>query len=361
MSLAPRNFQTAQALSSNRILVVGLLLLTGAALAILWWTQPAEQPAPPNDAVMFVPPEGGKGRRFGSRAYAAGEAVRLTLHAVVAVGGRDPLLACGVVALAQQSIPQTGPRPAAGSTAAVAAPLEAALLAGIEDRTPVQGPADNPHESRAFSLALLMARQYDARALAAAARRDVTYTHLFEQPGTYRGQVIHVEGQLRRLRRFDAPALAAAEGVPVHYEAWVFDPRNYNNPYCLVLADLPPGLEPGESLRRQVAFDGFFFKRYRYRAGDGWRDAPLFVGGRLYLNETPNPPDSAFSFSRAFLPTFLGLLIAIAAGAWGLSWWFRRGDWQVRQRVASALQRGSQPLFAPADEASDVLHRAGER
>jgi hypothetical protein len=30
-----------------------------------------------------------------------------------------------------------------------------------------------------------------------------------------------------------------------------------------------------------VAATGYFFKRYRYESPDGWRDAPLLIGGAI--------------------------------------------------------------------------------
>src|SRR5207302_5396320 len=125
---------------------------------------------------------------------------------------------------------------------------------------------------------LVLARKTSERALARGARRDVTYAHLWEEPGKHRGQIIHVEGRLRRLRKFDASRIAVKEGVPVLYEAWVFEEQYYHNPYCVIVSELPRGLRVGDKLDDRAGFDGYFFKRYRYQAGDTVRDAPLLIG-----------------------------------------------------------------------------------
>ena len=49
------------------------------------------------------------------------------------------------------------------------------------------------------------------------------------------------------------------------------------------------GLAPAEKIQGvEVAFDGYFYKRFRYKAGDSYRpgqyrDAPVLIGHRLTL------------------------------------------------------------------------------
>src|SRR5207249_7587264 len=164
----------------------------------------------------------------------------------------------------------------------------------------VRNADENLFESQAYNFVLVQASKVSPQAFAHGARRDVTFAHLWEQPGDYRGQVIHIEGRLKRLRKFDAPRLAAAEGIACVYEGWVFSEEYFSNPFCVLVTELPRGLEPAEKLEHQVAFDGYFFKRYRYRAGDGLREAPLLIGRTLAMRD-PAPTDSSPSFSQSFL------------------------------------------------------------
>src|SRR5207244_4441513 len=140
--------------------------------------------------------------------------------------------------------------------------------------------------------------------------------------------------RLKRLRKFDAPRAAAAEGVPVVYEGWIFEDIYPFNPYCVLTTELPAGIPVSERLEQRVAFDGYFFKNYKYQAGDGKRLAPLLIGRTLALRELPVVPESPWSFSNSFLPAFLMVLLGTALLAVGLAWWFRRGDRQVRLRLA---------------------------
>lgn len=212
-----------------------------------------------------------------------------------------------------------------------AAVLDPDLLTGIEDKAPVRNADENPYEFRAYTHVLLQAHRTSPDAFRASARKDLTYAHLFEEPAKYRGQVVHLQGRLKRLRQFDAPISAKAEGVGVVYEGWIFDEVYFANPFCVLFTDLPSGIRIGEKVEYLVGFDGYFFKRYRYKAGDGWRDCPLLIGRTLRV--FPQPVESGWSFSNAFLPVFLSLLILSGLLVVGLAWWFRQDDRRIRARI----------------------------
>jgi hypothetical protein len=257
--------------------------------------------------------------------------------ASTAVAMRDALSTAGLLALGQgtmlwQTEPAEAPQRIAASDKVE--PIDAALLAGVQDREPVQGADQNYNEYRAFNYTLLQARKTPVQALARAGRRDLTYAHLFEEPEKYRGQVIHVQGRLRRLRKFDTNQQATKEGVPILYEAWIFDQLNYANPYCVVITELPAAIKVGDAVDYQVACDAYFFKRYRYKAGDGVRDAPLLIGRSLLAQPAAAAePEPVMSIPDWLLWGFLVFLIATFALGTGLAWWFHRGDRRVRERL----------------------------
>lgn len=234
--------------------------------------------------------------------------------------------------LAGSALAQPAEPPQAPNASEKLPAIDLDMLGGIEDGAPVRNADQNFYEARAYTYLLVQAHKTAPSALAQAARRDLNFAHLFEEATKYRGEIIHVEGQLRRLRRFDAPKLAAQEGVPVHYEGWVFSETSFGNPYCVITSEIPESVSVGERLDRQVSFDGYFFKRYRYKAGDGWRDAPLLIGRRLTLlspSGTPEASTSALS-DLPVLPALIGLLAITGVLVIGLAIWFRRGDRQVR-------------------------------
>jgi hypothetical protein len=146
--------------------------------------------------------------------------------------------------------------------------------------------------------------------------------------------------------------------VPTVYEGWIFEDAYFSNPYCVIVTELPAGVTVGEHVEHRVAFDGYFFKKYMYQAGDGKRLAPLLIGRTLALREPP--PASAWSFSQLFLPLFVGLLLATALLVVALGWWFRRGDRLVRSRLATAqMPNFPEPLPARDEQAQPLNGHSG--
>src|SRR5262249_3896549 len=145
----------------------------------------------------------------------------------------------------------------------------------------------------------------------------------------YRGEVVHYAGRLTRVLPLNAPKFIRGD-IPVIYECWLFDLKVYGaNPFCALVTELPPGISVEKKIDIPVTFDGYFFKRYRYKAGDGWRDAPLLIGRTLRVEAGAKlaPEDDVnLSFSKdlvaaciALFGITIGLMIALA-------WWYRRGD-----------------------------------
>jgi hypothetical protein len=236
---------------------------------------------------------------------------------------------------------QTSPQPLTESPSGRrhdSSPQKLNLASRAQDRKPIPSAQEDPEEAAAYADTLAAAHRASPAALAQLSRRDVTFAHLFEEPQNYRGQVIHVEGRLRRVRRFDAPKfIEEAHGIKVLYEGWLFEPDVYGaNPRCAIFTHLPDGIVVAEDTDYRVAFDGYFFKRYRYKAGDGWRDAPLFIAPTLTLSPSSSASRiSSNPFSAGTLATgFVGLIAATAGLALLLGWWYCRGDRQVRARLS---------------------------
>lgn len=213
---------------------------------------------------------------------------------------------------------------------------------GIIDETPIPSFQENSDEAHAYCDALTTAHYASVEALANSGRRDVTFAHLFEQPNVYRGQVIHVEGRLKRVRKFEAPNFVWSQGIRDLYEGWIFDPEIYGaNPMCLVFTDMPPGLQVAEKMDRLVSFDGYFFKKYRYQAGDARRDSPLLIGHMPVLVAERTAADSGSGpISMGFVWIGTALLGGTVLTVVGLAWWYRRGDRRIRARLAATRAAG---------------------
>src|SRR4051812_44198383 len=76
----------------------------------------------------------------------------------------------------------------------------------VEDDAPVRSFAQPHAEAPAYALLVLPPRRLPAEEPRTAARRDLTFAHLFgADRAKYRGELVRVEGRLRMLRWMDPP------------------------------------------------------------------------------------------------------------------------------------------------------------
>jgi hypothetical protein len=223
------------------------------------------------------------------------------------------------------------------------------LLRGIRDELPIPEPTGNELELTAYFTLLTSAGRTSIAAFDKAARRGVPYRALMEEARKYRGDVILIQGKLRRLERFDAPAQLSQAGFANLYEGWIYDQSP--NTYCVLCTELPPGVPEGDKLDLDVSFAGYFFKKYRYTVGEGpqkrQRDAPLLIGRMPQLLKGPAGTAAEENWPHALMYVFLGLVAATVIGVIGLTLWFRRQDNLIRQRLAQIAGPG---FALPSDE-----------
>jgi hypothetical protein len=228
--------------------------------------------------------------------------------------------------------------------------LKPDLLALVRDNSgmPRLSPnADDPKamgEFLAYLDAVKNAKQTSVEGFANTVRKEVSVGHVLLNPKKYRGTVIRVEGNLRRVRELDAPVMLAQAGVEKLYEGWLFNRDMYaDKPICIVFTDLPDGVPLGEKLDDppRVTFDGYFFKVYRYEAADPKkpdRIAPLLIGHAPVLVDTARQVETT-SFWQPLIAGVLGVIALALVGALGLAWWFSRGDMKVSRQLADASAR----------------------
>jgi hypothetical protein len=263
----------------------------------------------------------------------------LILIAGVGVGGR-----------ASAQPPATKPNPL----------FKSELLDSIADDAPLPALWLNREEVLAFDRLILHARQMSPDVLRRAARRDRTFANLYgPERGKYRGELIHLDGRLRLLRRLDLPETLQGfgEGLDALFESWVVDP-SADAFYCVVVSELPPNLTPAEAMDRPVECDAYFFKRYRYetrerdpQGGNVHRLAPLLIGRTIQPKADPAGGASLWAVPGAVLIGTLGLVGLSLTVAMAVVWWFRREDRQVRARLQQARPQTFAPDSATGDEA----------
>lgn len=216
----------------------------------------------------------------------------------------------------------------------------------IQDDTRITADPNVWEEEAAWNRVVLHARKFTPEQLEEAARRDLSFASLFEAGRQdYKLELVYFEGRLIRLSKGENSKRLADAGVPTWYEGWLVpkdEPRG--NPICVVMTDLPAGLVPKPLMTEWVSFAGYSFKLMHYKSGetdkkDASRNvtkrAPLLIGRSVIVHEDRSD-DGPTTWSATMLPLIVGgLLLLIAIGV-GLSWWFRRGDRQVRAETDAA-------------------------
>jgi hypothetical protein len=213
-------------------------------------------------------------------------------------------------------------------------------------------------ETAAYSNVLVMAYYTSEAAFRKASRGDLTYAQVFADPSRYRGEVVHIGGRLKRLSRLEAPLEAKAQGVSDLYEAWIFNDAFGMNPFVAVFSVLPArmndlvGQDKIKGVGVDVSFDGYFYKKFRYKAADSKertaREAPVFIGRTLVPRFGPPAPEepAGEDWSGQIMAVFLGIVGLGVVVVVGLTWWFRRSDEAVRRRLVA----NRRPEFLPPDD-----------
>lgn len=195
---------------------------------------------------------------------------------------------------------------------------------------------DSPYraaEAKAFFHILHLLQQADQQQLEQASPEKVTFLQLYEQPSSYRGQLVSMRGYVRAAWPRQAPSLKFAPehglygglgtvtgmactianefGVEGYTEVWLQPRERPDMVMMLYTLELPENFPTGDELKEDVTATGIFFKRIAYGAKGTYRTTPLLLTKSLRWEPPPPPPPDRVSE----LPLFLG----IAAIMLGLS------------------------------------------
>jgi len=145
----------------------------------------------------------------------------------------------------------------------------------------------------------------DPGALRKRSHKTVKFHDLILHPAKYRGQLVHLELNVRRILSYPAPQNSA--GVETVYEVWGFSDES-TWLYLGLTSELPAGMPTGATINERASFDGYFFKLQGYHESGAKPNAralktPLLVG-RLSWKAAPKP---------ASAPRSTGWMFALAA------------------------------------------------
>ena len=223
----------------------------------------------------------------------------------------------------------------------------------IEWDAPVRGEERNPDEFEAYNDTLLHAKLFPADELLEHASRDVTFRDLVVPTGKdFQFKLLSLDGRLKRVRRLEPTKALKAAGVADLYECWIF-PTNGSDPLCLLTLELPEGLKPAMEYNpsRSVKFAGYYFKLIQYESAapnpktpdrNVVRRAPLLMG-RGFTVAPEVSRDGGEAWRAGFLPGLLAVVGGVAAAAFGLTWWYRRGDREVKAAFEARRDRNPFP------------------
>jgi len=142
-------------------------------------------------------------------------------------------------------------------------------LARVRDDTVLRGGSEHD----AFFHLLEILNKESAETLEKSAT-PVTFVQLFKQSDEYRGELVSMEGSLRRA--FKLPAARNDYGITDYYQTW-FWPHDKDFPVVIYFLHLPEGFPLGMEIHEEVSVVGFYFKRWAYPAQDDIRTAPLLL------------------------------------------------------------------------------------
>lgn len=176
-----------------------------------------------------------------------------------------------------------------------------------------------------------------------AARTDVTFAQLYQQPPAYRGQLVRLAGQVRRADWIRAPRNDS--GIERLAELWLQPDGAPANPLAVYCLELPPGFPQGVQLTEPVVVSGFFFKRWLYNARDTLRTTPLVVGKTVNWQREPPAslaPVTGWEIARVLM---IGAVCGLAAAVY----LFRTAGRRNRARTAGALLVMAATVFGSND------------
>jgi hypothetical protein len=135
-------------------------------------------------------------------------------------------------------------------------------------------------EKAAYDELLEKVRRTPLQDLERTARTDFAFAVLMLEAERFRGELLTVEGMVRRCQ-----PIAATSTETASQEAWLFTADSGVNPYRVVFLDGPPGLPFGDDLQPpiRVRATGYFFKRYSYATADDFHTAPLLLAKTLVV------------------------------------------------------------------------------
>ncbi len=180
----------------------------------------------------------------------------------------------------------------------------------------------------------------------------------------YRGQLMTVKGQLKRLTSL--PVDKNSFGIKTLYEGWFFSKDSGTHPWRVLCTDLPQGIPQGANLEQMqaVQITGYYFKKYGYQSTAGkLQTAPLLIARQIRWFP---PVESQTSSSSGAIKYIVSLFLVISIALAFMIWRFSLSDQNfARSRTAKLIQQPDISMDGLKDiqtvDIEDVLKQMGEQ
>jgi len=225
--------------------------------------------------------------------------------------------------------------------------VDPGYLDSIEDDSPFRR-----EEQKAWFQLLDLLQHTDSATLEQASTGRVTFLQLFQQSDEYRGELVTVQGVLRRAHRLHAPANDC--GLTHYYQAWITPADDSSNLVVVYCLDLPEGFPTGMKLSEEVRLTGFFFKRWLYEAQDTLRTAPVLLSKTVRWREPPAVTGP--TVDRAWSLPMMFAVAALFAVVVTLFVYRRSGS-----KMPPGFRSDKRPSLSPDIEVSPGVGQALER
>ncbi|MCC6511303.1 MAG: hypothetical protein IT423_19535 [Pirellulaceae bacterium] len=161
------------------------------------------------------------------------------------------------------------------------------LLSLVKDNTLTIGKRENP----AYFEMVKEVLDRSPADLLSAVEKNPRFNDLYTKPEKYRGELIHVSLNARRVLPLDIKIKNVAN-VTRLYEIWGWTEEAKAHMYCCVVPELPPGFPEDDEVFQRVELTGYFFKMQAYQPGDAAPNARNLVAP-LVIGRVANSPKIA--------------------------------------------------------------------
>jgi len=191
-------------------------------------------------------------------------------------------------------------------------------------------------EAEAYFTVLATIRDLPDDAARAAALRGVTYTAMMASPAHYRGRLIQLQGEVKRISPFAASD--NSHEISDLYDVWFLTSQSGDKPLHARCTDMPvdimDAVRQGQTVRMRIT--GYFFRIEAYSAVGGIRTAPLILAHRLHWMRPPAETRS----ERGLVPYVIAFVTIVSLASGLTIWMYKRSDDAFEQ---SSLKRLAEP------------------